>query len=430
MIDLLDPEESAGGGYRHTDKRLAYDADFLNEVEVTPDAGVSGMTLRTRKVEWSGDYLSDDRFVHTDERDRFVREAGIGSVIAAPLLSGGEVIGTITVYVDRQNAYDEQDAAVLAGLADQAAVAIANVRLIVELERSREETARRADAERTLREIAVRVSSILDPTEVLDRIVVEAARLLDSDGSRIDLWDDETSSLLWAYSAGDAMRDVPDWGRTGGLKPGQAVAGMAFREQRAFMTADYLDDSRFETTPAIEKFIRKAGIRAVIAVPLTGEDQRPLGVLSVVSREPGAYSETDVETLSALATHASIAIVNANLMEALARSQADVERRAEAERTLRSLPGSPPCASRTRSSRRSSTMRVDSSAPTARSSTSTTPTARPSSGRTTPACRRPSARHSSSTACGSDRASPARPSPRSASSTSTTIRPPSSTTTC
>jgi PAS domain S-box-containing protein len=337
MIDLLDPDESAGGGYRHTDKRLAYDADFLAEVEGTPDAGVSGMTLRTGTVEWSGDYLADDRFIHTDERDRFVREANIRSVIAAPLLRGDEVIGTITVYVDRPQAYDEQDAAVLAGLADQAAVAIANVRLIVELERSREETARRADAERTLREIAVRVSSILDPTEVLDRIVVEAARLLGSDGSRIDLWDDESESLLWAYSAGDAMRDVPDWGRTGGIKPGQAVAGLAFQEQRAFMTADYLVDRRFETSPGIETFIRKAGIRAVIAVPLTGEDKRPLGVLSVVSRQPGAYAEADAETLSALATHASIAIVNANLMEALAQSQTDVERRAEAERTLRQI---------------------------------------------------------------------------------------------
>jgi PAS domain S-box-containing protein len=337
MIDLTDPADAAGDSYRHTDTRLHYNDKFLAEVEIRPDAGVSGMTLRTGEVEWSGDYLRDDRFTHTPERDKFVVEAGIESVIAAPLLRRGEVIGAITVYVDRPDGYDEQDAAVLAGLADQAAVAIANVRLIAELERSREETARRADAERTLRGIAVRVSSILDPTEVLDRIVVEAARLLESDGSRIDLWDDATSSLLWAYSAGDAMRDVPDWGRTGGIKPGQAVAGLAFADQRPYMTADYLADSRFETSPGIEKFIRKAGIRAVIAVPLTGEDARPLGVLSVVSREPGTYAETDVETLSALATHASIAIVNANLMEALARSQADVERRAEAERALRQI---------------------------------------------------------------------------------------------
>ena len=337
MIDLIDPSLAEGDTYRHTDTRLEYNQDFLDEVEVTPDAGVSGMTLRTGKVEWSGDYLADDRFEHTPERDAFVRESGIQSVMAAPLLRRGEVIGAVTVYTDRLDGYDAQDAAVLAGLADQAAVAIANVRLIAELERSREENAKRADAERTLREIAVRVSSILDPTEVLDRIVVEAARLLGSDGSRIDLWDEAAGSLLWAYSAGDAMRDVPDWGRTGGIKPGQAVAGLAFAEQRPQMTADYLADDRFETTPGIEAFIRKAGIRAVIAVPLTGEDARPLGVLSVVSREPGAYSTADVETLTALATHASIAIVNANLMEALARSQSDVERRAEAEQSLRQI---------------------------------------------------------------------------------------------
>ena len=106
----------------------------------------------------------------------------------------------------------------------------------------------------------------------------------------------DLGALRWAYAAGEAMCEVPEWGRTGGLKPRQAVAGLAFAEQRPVMTADYLADDRFETTPEIEAFVRKAGIRAVIAVPLTGEGDAPLGVLSVVSRQPGAYTETDVET--------------------------------------------------------------------------------------------------------------------------------------
>ena len=118
------------------------------------------------------------------------------------------------------------------------------------------------------------------------------------------------------------MSEVPEWARTGGLKPRQAVAGLAFAEQKPIMTQDYLADDRFETTPEIEAFVRKAGIRAVIGVPLTGEGDAPLGVLSVVSREPGAYTATEVELLTALATHASIAITNANLMEQLARSRA------------------------------------------------------------------------------------------------------------
>ncbi len=338
MIDLLDPASVSGEWtYRQTDDSILHNVALLDEVDLEPNAGVSGTALVTRKVEWTGDYLADERFDHSPERDAFVREGGIRSVIAAPLLQRGELLGTITVYADRPDAFDEADAAVIGGLADQAAVAIANVTLIGALERSREENARRADAERTLREIAARVSAILDPAEVLDRIVVEAARLLASDGARIDLWDEGLDALRWAYSAGDAMAEIPPWGRTGGLKPRQAVAGLAFAEQRAVMTEDFLTDDRFDKTEEIEAFVRKAGIRAVISVPLTGEGGGPLGVLSVVSREPGAYTDAEVEVLSALATHASIAITNANLIEQLGRSRADIERRAEAEQSLRKI---------------------------------------------------------------------------------------------
>jgi PAS domain S-box-containing protein len=339
MIDLIEPDDQMSGAwtFRGADGALVADRGLLEGVELETDAGVSGLTLRTHQVEWTGDYLADERFSHTPERDRFVRDGHISSVIAAPLLQRGDVLGAITVYSERPDAFDPSDAAVLAGLADQAAVAIANAHLIAELERSREENARRADAERTLRGIAARVSAILDPAEVLDRIVVEAARLLESDGARIDLWDESISALRWAFAAGSAMAEIPEWGRTGGLKPRQAVAGLAFAEQAPVMTADYLADDRFRTTPEIADFVRRAGIRAVISTPLIGEAGDALGVLSVVSRKPGAYVDADVEVLTALATHAAIAITNANLMEQLGRSRADIERRAEAERSLRQI---------------------------------------------------------------------------------------------
>ena len=137
-----------------------------------------------------------------------MRESGIQSVIAAPLVHREVVVGAITVYGDRADAFDAEDAALLAALADQAAVAIANARLIDELERSRAEVARRADSERTLREIAARVSAILDPAEVLQRIVDEATRLLESDGARIDLYDPGDRRPALVVRRG--RRDVPD----------------------------------------------------------------------------------------------------------------------------------------------------------------------------------------------------------------------------
>ena len=48
------------------------------------------------------------------------------------------------------------------------------------------------------------------------------------------------------------MAVVPDWAKTGGLKPGQAVAGTAFAEQRPVRTDDYLADDRFENDEAID----------------------------------------------------------------------------------------------------------------------------------------------------------------------------------
>ncbi len=246
------------------------------------------------------------------------------------------MVGAITVYGDRPDAFDEADAGLLAALADQAAVAIANSNLIDELERSQAETARRADAERTLREIAARVSAILEPAEVLQRITDEAARLLDSDGARIDQYDPSIDALRWSYSAGDAMSFVPDWARAGGIKPGQAVAGLSFAEQRPILTTDYLADERFDHQPEIDAFVTKMGIRSVMSTPLSAE-AGPIGTLSVVSRQPGAYEDADLEVLTALATQASIAIRNARLMEELARSRDLNERRAEAEHALREI---------------------------------------------------------------------------------------------
>src|SRR5919108_197455 len=179
--------------------RLAYDdglsrtfsAEERAKLWISVGVGATGVAVAEDRVVVAGDDLAS-LFPPGPDNTGFYERTGFRSMIAAPISGDSGPLGVIEVYAVRPHAYDDQDAAVLAGLADQAAVAIANVRLILELERSREETARRADAERTLREIAVRVSSILDPTEVLDRIVIEATRLLDSEGSRIDLWDEET----------------------------------------------------------------------------------------------------------------------------------------------------------------------------------------------------------------------------------------------
>lgn len=333
ILDLLDPVTG--------DLRWAYDdglrARFSEEERaklwISLGVGATGIAVAEDRVVVAGGDLVT-LFPPAPESTAFFERTGFQSMIAAPVSGEDGPLGVIEVYSVAPDAFDDADADLIRALAGQAAIAITNARLIRELEQSREENARRADAERTLREIAARVTATLDPTDVLARIVSEAVRLLGSDGARIDLWDEELGALRWVHAAGDAMRDIPDFARDGGLRPRQAAAGLAFAEQVPVMTEDYLADERFESTPEIEAFVRSAGIRAVIATPLIDE-RGPIGVLSVVSRQPGAYGWSDVEVLAALAAQASIAMTNAHLVSELDASRAEVERRAEAERALR-----------------------------------------------------------------------------------------------
>ena len=126
-------------------------------------------------------------------------------LIAAPIIGEAGPLGAIEVMSHEPNAFDELDAAVLGGLAEQAAIAITNARLIDELERSRRALARRAETERSLRDITARIAALTDPDEVLERVVEEAQppardgrRAPDPDGVRRR----RTSSRSW--SAGGA----------------------------------------------------------------------------------------------------------------------------------------------------------------------------------------------------------------------------------
>ncbi|HEX2141717.1 MAG TPA: GAF domain-containing protein, partial [Candidatus Limnocylindria bacterium] len=108
----------------------------LDDVVVTPGEGVSGTSLSERRVVRTGDYLNDPAFPHGPELDDYIRRRGMCSVMSAPLVAGGEPLGTLTVQAARTEAFSESDAQLLDALAAQAAVAITNARLLEQLAES------------------------------------------------------------------------------------------------------------------------------------------------------------------------------------------------------------------------------------------------------------------------------------------------------
>ncbi len=103
---------------------------------VSADEGLSGRAIAEGRVVWTGDYLGDHSFQHGASADAYVAKYGIRSVMAAPLVSEGETLGTVTLSSLRPDAFEEADADLLGVLATQVSIAVANARLYEDLRAS------------------------------------------------------------------------------------------------------------------------------------------------------------------------------------------------------------------------------------------------------------------------------------------------------
>src|SRR6185295_7764059 len=336
QLDIVDP---ATGLIRWT--TASGEGEFGGDLPgthegVAAEVGINAAAIAERGVVVTGDYLGDARILHVPESDAFVKKVGIRSVVATPLMSESTLLGILKVATTRLDAFDAEDAALMAAFADQVVVAIQNARLIDELGRSKVEISRRADAERSVREIAANISALRDTDAILQQTVDEARRLLDSTSARIDMLDDDGVTLRWAYASGDDAVRTRKEGFDAEFKIGEGIAGRTVASGEAFTTGDYLRDPRFQHVPRSDTLVRATGFRSVLAAPLRGESGS-LGAISVSSTLPDHYNENQAELLQALADQAAIAIQNARLIQELDRSSMELARRADAEQSLREI---------------------------------------------------------------------------------------------
>ena len=223
-------------------------------------------------------------------------------------------------------------------LADHAAAAMANARLIEALDASRGELAKRAEIERSLREIGARISAAARPA---GRAPAEPSTrppaCCDAEGARIDLIDPASGLLRGAYASGALRarrgrlaarprRDARPGGRRAGRRPRAAVLDGRLPPRRAL-------PARLR---GVDPYVR--GDRHPVghgrpARPTSGAIRRPDGLRAPTD----AWGETDAGLLATIADQASITIRTTRLIAELDRSREALARRAEAEQALREI---------------------------------------------------------------------------------------------
>jgi signal transduction histidine kinase len=177
---------------------------------------------------------------------------------------------------------------------------------ILERQSLYERLATRARQLGTLNEIGNLLASSLDLNKVLDLVVRNAAKLLDSEAGSLLLLDDESGDLIFQISSGPAGEKLVGMR----VPAGKGIAGAAFAENRPVITYDTRKDERWDSS-----FDRKAefSTQSIIAVPLIARG-RTIGVIEVLNRKDSRpFNQEDTDLLIAFGAQAAIAIENAQL---------------------------------------------------------------------------------------------------------------------
>ena len=249
------------------------------------------------------------------------RSAGYRSILAAPLLREGDPIGSIAVARPEPGTFSEKEIALLRTFADQAVIAIENVRLFNELEARTLQLTRSVEELKALGEVGQAVSSTLDLETVLSTIVSRAAQLAGMDGGSI--WEYDETHEEFHLRATDRLPDkLVGALRATPIRKGEGVLGRLAMISEPVQIRDIADERTYHSR--LRQLIIRSGFRSVLAVPLLREDHL-LGALAVNRANTGEFAPEVIDLLKTFATQSALAIQNARLFREIEVKSRELE---------------------------------------------------------------------------------------------------------
>jgi signal transduction histidine kinase len=239
--------------------------------------------------------------------------AGYRSVLAVPLTGGRGAMGAITVARPEPGPFPDKQIALLQTFADQAVIAIENVRLFNELRARTAELTKSVAELRALGEIGRAVSSTLDLETVLSTIVSRATELTGMDGGTIYEYD-EARGAFHLHTADRLPEDLVAALRAHPIRKGEGVLGRMAVAGEPVQIPDIVAEGAYQSR--VRDVLVREGYRALLAVPLV-RDEHLLGGLAVNRKTPGPFDAEVIALLTTFAAQSALAIQNARLFREL-----------------------------------------------------------------------------------------------------------------
>ena len=279
-----------------------------------PETLMGRIALQRRPVNVP-DVLADPEYGFSEGQ----RTAGYRSLLGVPLLREGALLGTMSIWATHVRPFSERDLALVTSFADQAAIAIENVRLLTELHARTAELTRSVEELKALGEVSQTVSSTLDLQTVLTTIVTHAVQLSKADGGTIYEFDE--AAQVFVPRANDGISaEMIEALRDSRIRIGETAIG----EAAAARTPVQIPDLTARPTYRAMDVLEREGFRALLAIPLLRED-RVIGALVIRRKAAGEFSAQTVELLQTFATQSTLAIQNARLFAEVHEQRQELE---------------------------------------------------------------------------------------------------------
>jgi two-component system, NtrC family, sensor kinase len=277
----------------------------------------TGRAILERAVVHIPDVEVDPEYQHQS----LARAIGHRSGLYVPMLREGAPIGVIWVARAEAGPFSDSEIELLKTFADQAVIAVENVRLFKELQARTGELTQSVEQLTALGEVSRAVSSTLDVETVLDTIVSRASQLAGAAGCSIYEYDEGAEQFelraTHNYDAEfvEAIRAAP-------LRKGEGLMGRAAEMREPVQIPDITQPGAYQSSH--RDTLVRFGYRALLSVPLLREDQI-IGSLSFNRKAPGEFPPDVVDVLKTFATQSALAIQNARLFREIADKSAQLE---------------------------------------------------------------------------------------------------------
>jgi GAF domain-containing protein len=269
------------------------------------------------------------------------RGSGFRTILATPLVREDAVIGVIVIRRVEVRPFTAKQMELLKTFADQAVIAIENVRLFTELNASNSELRVALEQQTATSEILRVISS--SPTDlqpVFDAIASSSTRLCDAAFSVVFRFDGELITVAADDGRSPGTLDVIRSAYP--APPGRrSIAAQTILERRVISIADAQSSAEY---PHAAERARAIGYRSILSVPMLRGDAA-IGAINVARLEAIPFTDTQITLLQTFADQAVIAIQNVRLFTELEARNAELtealEQQTATSEILRVISSSP-----------------------------------------------------------------------------------------